>query len=147
MAGKKHKQASILKQVETSKVPRTITDPEQYMNQSPAWRIAMLEMQEPFGWHQVGEPILNRIRDRLKSFESMTWHQIFGNENHFIPVADICKDAQKRLAHLKQDDIDQVVSLRITGKQRVYGIWEAGVLRLLWWDPDHKICPSPKKHT
>jgi len=117
------------------------------MGMFPAWRIAMLEMQDPFGWHKIDEKILHRIRERLKDFESMTWNQIIGQDSHLIPRTDLCTDAQRKLTQLKQDDVDEVFSLRITGKERVFGIWEAGILRLLWWDPEHKICPSPKKLT
>ena len=41
----------------------------------------------------------------------------------------------------------ELVSLRLSGKQRIYGIQDRGVLLLLWWDPDHKIYPVKKKGT
>ena len=41
----------------------------------------------------------------------------------------------------------RLVLRRISGPGRVWGIREEHVLDLLWWDPRHEVCPSPKKHT
>lgn len=110
----------------------------------------MLEFGPPFGWHEVDSPTLQRIRERLKNFESMTWAEILnegGKRNHFIPVKDLCKEARDRLQTIKQDDVDEILSLGLTGRERIFGILENSVLRLLWWDPKHSVCPSAKKHT
>jgi len=37
---------------------------------------------------------------------------------------------------------DALVSLRLSGKERVWGILQENALLLLWWDPGHEICPS-----
>lgn len=107
-------------------------------------------MCDPFGWHILDQIKLNLIRERLTHFERMTWGEILveaGKRNHFIPVSKLCKPARDRLQELKQDDIDQLLSLGLTGKGRILGILENGILRLLFWDPDHMACPSLKKHT
>ena len=131
------------------KTPRAATDPGFYQSY-PSWRIRMLEFRDPFGWHQVDRPLLDRIRERLKSFESMTWAQILaegGMRNHLVKKSDLCGEARERLVTLKQDDIDELLSLGLTAKERMWGILENGVVRLLWWDPYHEVCPSHKKHT
>ncbi len=33
------------------------------------------------------------------------------------------------------------------GKQRIWGIKDRNILKVLWWDPDHEVCPSLKKYT
>ena len=38
--------------------------------------------------------------------------------------------------------LDDVVSLRLSGPERVFGYLDNGVLVLLWWDPLHQVCPS-----
>ncbi|MEL6899611.1 MAG: hypothetical protein AAFP07_01565 [Cyanobacteria bacterium J06606_4] len=109
-----------------------------------------LEMVDPYGWHETDAVTLKRIREKLGDFESMTWNQILVDgkkRHHSIRIDQIAKPALKRLREIEQDDIDRLVSLSLSGKQRVWGILEEGVLRLLWWDPNHKICPSHKKHT
>jgi len=104
-------------------------------------------MVDPFGWHEIERVKLDEIRNKLANFESMTWGEILGRNSHLIPVGDICKGARDRLEALKQDDIDELLSLRLSGKQRIWGILEEQALKLLWWDPEHLVCPSQKKHT
>ncbi|HEV7503942.1 MAG TPA: hypothetical protein VGS07_03445 [Thermoanaerobaculia bacterium] len=103
-----------------------------------------MEMVDPFGWHRVDGPTILYVRSRLAHFESMTWTEILvqaKKQNHSIRVEDICSTAQQRLEALGLL-LDDVVSLRLSGRERVYGYLENGVLILLWWDPLHQICPS-----
>lgn len=103
-------------------------------------------MVEPFGWHRVDGQVLRYIRERLAQFETMTWAEILvrsKKQNHSIKVSDICSAAQKRLDALRLL-LEDVVSLRLSARERVYGYLDNGVLILLWWDPLHEICPSLK---
>lgn len=106
-----------------------------------------MEMCDPFGWHQVDGESLLEIREKLRCFESMTFGEILGRNNHLVGVSSLCKRAQDRLEELRLDDIDELLSLHLTGLKRVWGILEHNVVILLWWDPNHEICPSLKKHT
>lgn len=45
------------------------------------------------------------------------------------------------------DDQDALVSLGLTGRERIWGFIANGVMNLLWWDPNHEVCPSLLKHT
>ena len=85
--------------------------------------------------------------DKFRSFETMTWAQVESAGSHFIAVNDITTEAQNRLGEIFQDDTDSVFSLHLTGRARVFGLRFSSVLRLLWWDPNHEVCPSYKKHT
>jgi hypothetical protein len=106
-----------------------------------------MEFQDPFGWHSVTGTKFHYIRDKLAHYETMTWSEILGPQNHQIPRANLCHDAQVRLRELKQDDIDSLLSLHLSARERVFGILEGSVLRILWWDPEHGVCPSRKRHT
>ena len=80
----------------------------------------------------------------------MTWGEILGksgDKHHSIDVHRLSKTAQDRLREIRLDDIDDVISLRVTGQERIFGVRFGSVLRLLWWDPLHEVCPSQKKHT
>ena len=48
---------------------------------------------------------------------------------------------------LQLDDNETLISLRLKGRQRVWGIRILSVLNLLWWDPEHEVFHSEKKHT
>jgi hypothetical protein len=82
------------------------------------------------------------ILSGLRRFEDRTWAEILGRRDHLIKCGDIIAEAQKRLMELKQDDVDELLSLHLNSVQRIWGIPELPVVRLLWWDPEHKIFPS-----
>jgi len=74
----------------------------------------------------------------------MTWTEILVNarhQNHMIRADKICTDAQARLAAIGRGDTEMVLSLRVSAKERVWGILEGAVLRVLWWDPQHLVYP------
>jgi len=113
----------------------------------PAWRIGAMEMRDPFGWHTLSGEELFEIHAKLRDFESMTLQEILGPRHHRVPVQSLCKEATDRLAELHLDDIEELLSLRLTATQRIWGVLEHNVVILLWWDPDHQVCPSLKKNT
>ena len=98
------------------------------------------------------EPSHHRdVLDRVREFESMTVHEVFfrGDEPgkdyllHDLPN----QAAQERLRELRLDDRDHISRLRMSGTGRLYGLRERERFYVLWWDPDHQIWPSRKKHT
>lgn len=103
-----------------------------------------MELTDPCGWHTVSGGTLLYIREKLAHFETMTWSEILVSgkkRNHSIKVSAITPEARRRL-ETKSLGLDEVVSLRLSGAERVFGYLDNGVLVLLWWDPDHEICPS-----
>lgn len=78
----------------------------------------------------------------------MKWKELIPSyRSHFIKCTDLCKEAQDHLQMIEQDDIDSVVSLGITQKARIVGILDHNILKVLWWDPDHLVCPVEKPNT
>jgi len=74
----------------------------------------------------------------------MTWSELLVHakkRNHSIKISDITPEARDRLEIIGLA-LDEVVSLRLSGKERVFGYLDNGVLELLWWDPEHQVCPS-----
>lgn len=103
-----------------------------------------MELVDPYGWHKLNGPTLLAIREKLAHFETMTWNEILvvgKKRNHSIPVSDITSEAQDRLEVIGLG-LDEVVSLRLSGAERIFGYLDNGILVLLWWDPDHQVCPS-----
>jgi hypothetical protein len=132
-----------------NKEPRIASNPS-YNHLSPSWRISKLEMVEPYGWHTLDSQKLNYIQQKLANFESMTWDEILIKAKHFhhsVNISQLSSDAKHRLSEIKQDDIDDLISLRLSAIERVWGILDQGVLTLLWWDSNHKVCPSLLKNT
>lgn len=112
------------------------------------WRAHALDWDGEWSWGKIDLRIaFGEIVPKLHQFEEMTWAEIEGRTgSHFIDCSDLCKEAQGRLEQI-QEGADQLFSLRIDGKHRVWGVREIAMLRLLWWDPEHSVCPSEKKHT
>ena len=115
------------------------------------WKVSKIDEDGKWGWNKITCPdFLKKIWEKMRNFEKKKWSQILGEDhrkNHMISVSGIVKDARERLKELGHDDQEELVSLRLTGKQRLWAIRLDGEAFLLWWDPDHEICPSPKKHT
>jgi hypothetical protein len=135
---------------EISKQPLAAIDPGIFYKSLPSWRVGKVELVDRYGWHSLDRGKLLDIREKLSWFETMTWGEILVRDktrNHFVKVYRLCKDAQERLAIIGEPDLDQLVSLHLSGKERVWGKWDAGVLTLFWWDPNHEVCPSLLKHT
>jgi len=107
-------------------------------------------MVAPFGWHVVTHSKVEEIRTRLGNFESMTWNQILvegKKQHHSVEVWKLCKAAQARLEAIGLGDSAQLVSLSLSGKERIWGLRQGIALLVLWWDPEHEVCPSLLKHT
>lgn len=134
--------------VHSDKVPRAhLTD---WSNFFLSWRIGTLEMVEPFGWHELEQAKLAYLQSKLRQFEGMTISEVFNKakkQNHAIPVNDICGEAQMRLKSIGHGDLDQVHRLRLSGKERVWGILRCNTLSLLWWDPNHLVYPYELPNT
>lgn len=85
----------------------------------------------------------------LKAREDSTWQSIENathgkkgkSNSHHVAIGNLCSEAQKRLKEMKLDDIDEIYSLRLEGKLRIYGIRKYNYLKILWIDPYHEIYP------
>jgi hypothetical protein len=116
----------------------------------PSWRVNRVELVEPFGWHILDAELMRHIHEKLRNFETRTWNDIWVKDkhnNHAIAAEKLCSEAKKRLRTLGMDDQEQLWRLRLTGKQRVWGIFQHGVFQLLWWDPLHLVYPYEKPNT
>lgn len=112
------------------------------------WRTDEVEHDGPFGWHTIGLPLLFcDVIPKLQNFETMKWAEIEGGSSHFVDTDQLCDEAKTRLQEINKDYLDRLFSLRLTGTQRIWGYRELATFKILWWDPEHQVCPSPKKHT
>ncbi len=136
------------KQPATTKTPRTNPQlPTNYDKENPVWQVSTIDTEGAWGWHQMNGEIWNEIHKRITSFESMPWVEIYKTGSHYVPIKSLCSPAKKRLEDIQQDDTDRLFSLRITGIKRIWGIRDRNILKIIWWDPKHEVCPSVKKHT
>jgi hypothetical protein len=131
-----------------AKVPRRADQPN-IQGERFRWRVSEIDWEGPWGWmHATGAELLKHIVPRLHNLESMTWGEVEGaTGSHFVEVTAIESDARQRLVDIGKDEQARLFSVRITGEMRLWGIRDIAILRVLWWDPKHEVCPSFKKHT
>jgi len=113
------------------------------------WVFSALDENGPWGRSKLsGFSIWDDILPKIQNFETMTWSEIESNKhlNHSVGVDSLCKEARERIFYLKLG-VDELFRFRLTGKQRLWGIRDRERFKILWWDPEHEVCPSTKKHT
>ena len=133
---------------------RGISDTEQprftlgVMENKPVWSFALLDFGGSWSFPNIDTASLRKVLERFRSLESMTWKEIESTTgSHVIEISSIIRSAQETLEELHLDDATDLFSLRIQGRERIWGIRDNHILRILWWDPNHEICPSEKRNT
>jgi hypothetical protein len=132
------------------KRPNERNHPPDSSGQGPAWKFALFDPEGPFGdGHDklARSNVIDEILPRLRDFESMSWTEIMQGGSHSISFYNLCKEARNRLEARSLDDNDEVFSLRLTGRKRIIGIRQNHCLQILWWDPEHQVCPATLRHT
>lgn len=125
-----------------NKIPKEGEGPRKFK-----WSFRYAELDGPWGWNKISmEKFLKDILNKLQDFETMSWPEIEGRNNHSISVEKLDSKAKKRLKELKLCSI-KLFSLRLTNKERVFGLKEENILYILWWDPKHEVCPTEPRHT
>ena len=131
-----------------SKNPRVLKLPENINDMHPAWRLSIMDHRGFVGWDNITTDIfLSKVLPKIKNFETMTWISIKQNGSHPVAINHLCKKARDRLQEIKLEDLDDLFSLRLEGELRIWGILEMNILKILWYDPEHLVCPSTLKHT
>lgn len=130
-----------------AKEPRVAVSVE--VNANPVWRLSHIDWDGPWCPTKCLETGMREILTRLAQFETMTWVQIKSNTgSHTVGAEHIIKRARQRLTERNLDEwADHLTSLRMGGKERLWGFLRAGIFHALWWDPEHEVFPSTKKHT
>ena len=133
-------------------------DPDSIFQHNPSWRFSICDIDQDSRWafteSRLSTEFWQHIFPRLRALESMTWADILivgKKANHAINPEDLNKGARDRLDAL-QIETEAVISLRVNGVCRLYGILEGPVYKILWYDNDHGdnltcVCRSHKKHT
>lgn len=139
-----------LKQFPSSKKAPRVEEPANVSSdrQKPVWNFHIADKEGPWAWKpDSSQDHWKIIFDKFPGFEGMNWSQIKQSGSHLIEISLLAKSAQQRLVEIKQDDLGQLFSLRISAKCRVWGILAGRVFKVLWYDPKHEVYPSTKGHT
>jgi hypothetical protein len=112
------------------------------------WSFSLVDCDGPWGFNNICKNELHTlVTNGFKDKEGLNWAMLKTSGSHNIEINKLIPSAQKRLAEKLLDDRDELFSMRFSGTKRIWGIRDGNVFKILWWDPNHEICPSHKKHT
>lgn len=122
------------------------------MSRKMAWTSEKKDIVGRWSWGQLrfwGKSLWKKeLHPFLKGYETKRWSDIerekAGKDHRFksYDTYSIADEAQKRLLDIGLDDMDRICRFRLGNKPRIYGFLCQHVFFVLWWDPDHNICPS-----
>ncbi|MCK9490727.1 MAG: hypothetical protein M0Q24_01445 [Sulfurimonas sp.] len=146
---KKKKIPKYILDSETSKEVRLSAKiPDSFDRHEPSWKFNLIDNDGPWGWSNIDtSERWDILSNKINFKENLNWAELKEKGSHNIEINKLTKKAQKRLVEIGCNDIDELFSLRISGKERIWGIRDRFALKIIWWDPEHEVCPSLKKHT
>lgn len=138
-----------------SAIPKTVPKPPalRFANGDGCLRIRLttVDVGGPFCLTEIDRGHFGDLIDRLKAFESMSYDEVMRcGMGKIYQTAELPNPtARARLVDLEFDDQTEIACLRITGRRRLFGFLpnKGPDFWALWWDPEHEIWPSKKKHT
>lgn len=152
MAKRKPKKQVFAPSVKTKEVPRPAVLPGAETSDSRiCWRLCHVDHDGPWGFGKIDSPTLRWLMERLARFESMTINELFhsgGYPGVDYDVASIPNTAAlNRLDEIRLPDMTKIHRLQLSSTARLYGFLIDHVFHVVWWDPEHEVWPSKKKHT
>lgn len=133
------KRPKIVERVEPAKIAKWQSDPQINGEGPLSWRFSTCDGDGPFRWDAITPDDLVEVLSRLAMFEGMSWQEIIDAGSHPIETHRLEQPARSRLGEIQHDDLDNLMSLRISGAKRVWCIQHGCIMRVLWWDPGHQV--------
>ena len=131
--------------------PKTIKDAYKLYEKTFRWSFEKCLWNHK-GWRdcQTLQFFTEHIISKLQEFEKMTWQEILnasggkseghGNNNHFISGIELPLEERKVFIELGyMRDFEKVFSLRLSGKERLIGIVDLNIFKVLWFDANHRF--------
>lgn len=134
------------------RVSKSAAPPEGINDKRFCWSATEVDHEYRGAWEwKLGPKDVADLLKLLEEMSQLTWQQVkdlrtgSGRRSrplhHDQPISSICRAAQQRLTEL-ETDVESVFRLRHGNKIRVWGYLAGPVFRILWYDRDHKVCPT-----
>jgi len=104
-----------------------------------AWRFSHTDRGGPFAWNIEPAEKFHEVIHKLVQFETKNWNEITAGGSHYIATNKLTDEARTRLIEIQKDDLDALLSLRLTGENRVWCVKSDHIVRPLWWDEGHGV--------
>lgn len=134
---------------------KTVKNEVSYDEIIPAWMFDKIDRNGKFAF-DIERPDFNHheFLDKMISYGTMTWAQLEKqthdgkSKHHYLDADKLSKEAQDRLtAMCLEESSDQIYSIALQNRLRVVGLRDRDKFHVLWYDPEHGVCTSTKKHT
>lgn len=125
-------------------------------NKKVVWRFDMIDRSGKFAFDLNRDDFQYKdFLEKLIDYSSMTWTEVKNqthdnrkSKHHFLSPESLSKEAYERLKVRELEQyLDSIFSFSLENKLRLIGIRKNENFHILWYDPEHEICPSKKKHT
>lgn len=128
------------------KKPKSSIDPAVGRDKPIVWTFhqMVLDRSRNWNWLQLAdEDVFCDVFTKLGQLEKSTFNELNSQPgHHYITVENFSRKARKELDSLNLSDIPSLFSLRLQGSVRVFCTTQTNVFSLLWYDPNHEVCPS-----
>lgn len=132
------------------KQPKTAAPVADPNKQTPQWCFASFQGTPWLDGDGRGDTdIFTTVCKSMKSFSTRTWNEIEHDRpdhDHMVRPDKIIREARDELERLQFGGLE-LWRFRFSGERRIWGVRDGRLLRVLWWDPHHQICPAKKKRT
>lgn len=123
----------------------------------PVFHFNKIDRDGPFAFSPCRSCFVTDVfLDKLIDYSSMTWseidrqtHDAGKSKHHFLSnLEGLSKEAKKRLSKLGlEEETDCLYSFAFDNTLRIIGLRCNDDFYILWYDQNHEVCPSHKKHT
>lgn len=120
------------------------------------WRFDMIDSDGKFAFDLDRKDFLHyEVMKKMIDYSNMTWSEIKRqthdegkSKHHLLALEELSKEAFERfnVKHLEEYS-DSIFSFALQNKLRIVGIRKDANFHVLWYDPQHEVCLSKKKHT
>lgn len=123
-------------------------------NKLVIWRFDMIDRNGSFAFDLNRDDFYHKeVMEKMLEYSTMTWadirkqtHDRGKSKHHFLDGENLSPEAKERIKKMKLEQYsDMIFSFALQNKLRIVGIREHEHFHVLWYDPNHEICPSKKK--
>jgi hypothetical protein len=142
VSSKKHKQPASIEIPSGQKLPKSASLPSLYDDRKASWRMSRVQLSDPYGWHQLSVTELADLKSKLATFERNTWKELFVRDakwNHRIDSNQVKCPIARQWMQKNMPDEPYLWTLRLSNKERIWGILSEGAYQIVFWDPNHLI--------
>ena len=125
-----------------------------YENQKVVWMFDCIDRDGKFAFDVKREDFdAKQVLDKIVNYSSMKWFEIKRqthddnkSKHHLLDYETLSTEAKERIKKLRlEEQTDAIFSFAFENMLRVIGIREDEKFHVIWFDPEHKFCPSHKK--